>query len=80
MGSGSRSGRPLERRAIQLGLRGEALRGYGTTELLSVTDITDFVAEQRAHIKGDLNLLRVPHEQIYRPAFGGASVGLDEFL
>jgi hypothetical protein len=74
------TGRPLERRAIQLGLRGEALRRYGTTELLSVTDITDFVAEQRAHINGDLSSLRVPQEQVYQPVFAAARVGLDEIL
>lgn len=64
------TGRLPERRAIQLGLRGDALRRHGTTELLSVTDITDFVAEQRAHIDGDLSSLRVPYEQVYRPAAG----------
>lgn len=52
---------------------GEALRRYGTTELLSVTDITDFVAEQRAHIHGELGSRRVP-------AAGETAVGLDEIL
>jgi len=74
------TGRPLERRAIQLGLRGETLRRYGATELLSVTDITDFVAEQRAHVDSDLSLLRVPYEQVYRPATATDTVGLDELL
>lgn len=74
------TGRELERRAIQLGLRGESLRRYGTTELLSVTDITDFVAEQRAHVDGDPSLLRVPYQQVYRPAIGTDTVGLDEIL
>ena len=71
-------GRPLERRAIQLGLRGEALRRYGTAELMSVTDITEFVVEQRNHLVGDFKQLDVPHEQVYSPAPAAAqAVGLD---
>lgn len=71
-------GRPLERRAIQLGLRGEALRRYGTTELISVTDITDFVGEQRNHLNDDFINLDVPQEQVYLPAPSAArAVGLE---
>lgn len=72
------AGRPLERRAIQLGLRGEALKRYGVTELMSVTDITDFVTEQRNHLDEDFKRLLVPHEQVYAPAPAAArSVGLE---
>lgn len=41
------SGAKLERRAIQLGLRGETLRAFAGQELLEVVDMTDFVAGQR---------------------------------
>jgi hypothetical protein len=61
------AGRPLERRAIQLGLRGNALQRYGTTELVSITDITDFVIEQRDHLQDGFKRLLVPYEQVYRP-------------
>lgn len=72
------AGRPLERRAVQLGLRGDALKRYGTTELLSVTDITEFVAEQRDHLDDDYKQLLVPHEQVYCPELVAArSVGVD---
>lgn len=72
------AGRPLERRAIQLGLKGNALQRYGSTELMSVTDITEFVTEQRANVAADFSELRVPHEQVYSPEPAAAkSVGLD---
>jgi hypothetical protein len=72
------AGRPLERRAIQLGLRGNALKRYGMTELMSVTDITDFVTEQRVHAKGDFCQLLVPYEQVYSPEpVAARAVGLD---
>lgn len=72
------AGRPLERRALQLGLRGNALQRYGTTELVSVTDITDFVIEQRDHLEDGFKALLVPYEQIYSPEAAAAdSVGID---
>ncbi|WP_158598549.1 DUF4291 family protein [Achromobacter sp. K91] len=35
----------VERRAIQLGLRGEMLKRYAQLEVVSIQDITEFVAE-----------------------------------
>jgi len=71
------NGRPLERRAVQLGLRGAALGRY-VEEALSITDIPDFVAMQRAHLDGDLGSLVMPHEQVYRPNDDAAAViGID---
>jgi len=51
-------GRPVERRAIQLGLRGEVLRKYSREWILGVEDISDFVREQRARMDagGDLQM------------------------
>jgi hypothetical protein len=70
-------GRPLERRAVQLGLRGAALGRY-VEEALSITDITDFVAMQREHLDGDLASLVMPHEVTYRPSDeAAAAVGID---
>jgi hypothetical protein len=66
-------GRPLERRAIQLGLRGAVLEAFGQRELLEVIDMTDFVAEQRPYQSGpDLPKLHTPAEQVYSP--GGAGI------
>ena len=39
-------GTPQQRRAIQLGLKGEILKTYGQNEIIQVEGISDFVAEQ----------------------------------
>ena len=70
-------GEPLERRAVQLGLRGDTLRRYGH-EALAIEDVTDFVAAQRAHATGDRAQLVVPRERMYvPPPAAAANVGLD---
>lgn len=59
------SGAPVERRAIQLGLRGEVLARYAETWPLEIEDISDFVSEQRANVKSPHNLLVTPREAVY---------------
>jgi hypothetical protein len=59
-------GRPLERRAIQLGLRGAALRAYGEARVLSIDDITPFVLQQAANIADGVPL-EMPMERTYLP-------------
>lgn len=61
------SGKPVGRRAVQLGLRGAALQRYGQQELISVEDITPFVVEQRQHLGDDLGKLQTPEERVYYP-------------
>jgi hypothetical protein len=74
------AGRPLDRRAVQLGLRGEMLRRYGERELLSIDDITPFVADQRMRVEGALHALHMPTERIYEPMQSVADrIGLDTF-
>jgi hypothetical protein len=71
-------GRPVERRAIQLGLRGETLRRYGKEQLVSIEDLTPFVQEQRSQVTA-ANLL-VPTESVYIPSdHAAANVGLDHW-
>ncbi|MEF2279285.1 DUF4291 domain-containing protein [Deinococcus sp. YIM 134068] len=65
------AGQPLARRAIQLGLRGRALRRLNDEWLLDVEDISDFVREQRAHIATPERLL-TPLERVY-PVFNSAT-------
>jgi hypothetical protein len=60
-------GQKLERRAVQLGLRGEVLRRFVFEETLSIEDISEFVAEQREHL-AELSRLRVPWERVYPTA------------
>lgn len=60
----------LTRRAIQLGLRGQTLSRYGKNEIISISDITEFVAEQRNNLIDGFKNLLVPKELIYpAPAF-----------
>ncbi|MFZ6768467.1 DUF4291 domain-containing protein [Undibacterium sp. Di26W] len=57
----------VERRAVQLGLRGEALRRYGREEILEIIDVTAFVGEQRQHVQEFENLV-IPYEAVYTSA------------
>jgi hypothetical protein len=74
------SGKKVERRAIQLGLRGDTLRAYGKAELRQVIDMSPFIVEQRQHIAQDKwALLRTPAEAVYVPTDAGIGpiIGLD---
>jgi hypothetical protein len=71
-------GRPVERRAIQLGLRGAMLRRYGETDVLSIEDVTPFAIEQRARLEHYFEGLELPVEHVYLPAPDAtAAVGID---
>jgi hypothetical protein len=60
------SGNPVERRAIQLGLRGNVLAQYAREWILHIEDISDFVHEQHAHVKNRrLSQLLTPREDVY---------------
>lgn len=59
------AGNPLERRAIQLGLRGAVLARYARKWLLGIEDVSDFVAEQRANATAQFDRLVTPQEDVY---------------
>lgn len=60
------SGGKVERRAIQLGIRGHALNVYVDKWIDSITDITDFVQAQHKFVTSDkLDLLEVPIQEVY---------------
>jgi hypothetical protein len=59
------SGVPTERRAIQLGLRGEVLAMYAKEWLLGIEDVTEFVREQREYARAPFNRLLTPMEEVY---------------
>lgn len=62
----SPSGGKLERRAIQLGLRGDILKKYSREWIVDIQDVTSFVAEQRDNsISSRYSQLVVPRERIY---------------
>lgn len=61
------SGGKLERRAIQLGMRGEALANYSREWILEIYDISDFVAQQRPNVGNSHRELLTPIERVYQP-------------
>lgn len=72
-------GTPLQRRAIQLGLKGDLLKEFGKTYCQKIEDITPFVEQQRVMVEERrLNELLVPREELYTPASATvcASIGL----
>lgn len=59
-------GAKVERRAIQLGLRGEMLAQYAREWLISIEDISAFVREQYQYVQGhDYAQLTTPRERVY---------------
>ena len=70
------SGAKLDRRAIQLGLRGSVLEAFGTRELLEVIDLSEFVTEQRGALSRGISALLTPRERVYLPADPAIAVRL----
>ena len=67
MGPRHPSGAKLERRAIQLGLRGDILAQYGQAWIMSIEDISAFVADQRQSVNSrHYGQLITPREDLYR--------------
>lgn len=61
-------GQKAERRAVQLGLRGDVLYAFGNQLLQKVEDITDFVHEQKKHVdRQNLDQLQIPVEEVILP-------------
>ena len=55
-----------ERRAVQLGLRNEFLEPFKGDGIVEITDISDFVREQREHVRSNsLDKLMTPAEEVY---------------
>jgi hypothetical protein len=70
-----------ERRAIQLGMASDVLRSYAQDWIVSIEDISGFVAEQRDHAqaKGFAKLV-TPREEVYPVSTPevAARVGIDQ--
>ena len=60
------NGQPVERRALQLGLRGDTLRQYAREWIVKIENITDFVRSQHKELlaRGRSALL-TPLEEVY---------------
>jgi hypothetical protein len=59
------AGGKMERRAIQLGLRGDVLARYAREWIVRIEDISDFVSQQRLHSQHPYNNLVIPREDVY---------------
>lgn len=60
-------GNKLERRAIQLGLKGDVLEQFGREYVTLIEDVTGFAKEQRAFLHGNpADKLVVPIEEVFR--------------
>jgi len=73
-------GAKVDRRAIQLGLRGEVWRRFIEEETLEILDLTGFVDEQRRRLeRHGVGSIHVPSERVYVPGSADAleNVGLD---
>lgn len=58
-------GNKVERRAIQLGLRGETIEKYAKEWILEIEDISSFVAEQKKYVQaGRWEELLLPKEEV----------------
>jgi hypothetical protein len=73
-------GGKMERRAIQLGLRGDALARYARDWIVRIEDVSPFVEQQRPHAQpAAYDRLLVPRERVY-PVMDGevaARLGVD---
>ncbi len=59
-------GAKVDRRAVQLGLRGDFLARYAAEWIVSIEDVTGFAADQHQHVlSGDLSQLETPREEVY---------------
>jgi hypothetical protein len=62
-------GNKVIRRAIQLGLKEEILKQFGTNFIRKIEDITSFVKEQGDYVRSrQLDKLLVPEETVYIPS------------
>jgi hypothetical protein len=66
------TGGKVERRAVQLGMRGPVLAAYAHEWIVEISDISAFVAAQRVHAQAPYTSLITPREDVYPVA--GADV------
>ena len=71
------SGAPVERRAVQLGLRGETLRNYARPWITRIEDVSDFCREQHTRWRDGCDAALVtPREEPY-PVTAAARASLE---
>ena len=61
-------GKSVERRAVQLGMKGDVLKSFCKEMILNITDVTPFVKEQNPTVSRNLETLIIPQERVYSPS------------
>jgi hypothetical protein len=61
-------GRKQERRAIQLGMKGNILKEFAQSQILQIDDLSEIIGQQRALLENNVNELLVPKETIFIPS------------
>lgn len=70
-------GNKKERKAIQIGLKGNVLYQFGNQMIKKITDITQFVQKQRLYVEhGQLDKLEIPDESTYLPNLKNYKIGI----
>lgn len=76
-------GNKVERRAIQLGLKGQILEEFGKRYIKRIEDITGFVVQQKHLLDaGKIDKLLVPVETIFKPSdkLLNNRIGIDDLI
>ncbi len=61
-------GNKQERKAIQLGIKGDLLERFGKEMISEIIDLTEFVKQQKENIDSkNIHNLQVPKEWVYKP-------------
>jgi hypothetical protein len=70
-------GEKLQRRAIQIGIKGKLLKKFGTEYIQRIQDITAFVRKQKLLVDHHrLDLLEIPQERVYLPERKDINIGI----
>ena len=73
-------GNKKDRKAIQIGIKGEMLRKFNDEMIVEISDITKFVSEQRIHVENEqLQHLEIPIETIFEPKRTDLNIGLTSY-
>ncbi len=73
-------GNKLERKAIQVGIKGALLKKFSTEMITHISDITRFVQKQRIYKNHkQLQHLEIPIESIYKPIREDLNIGITNY-
>lgn len=71
-------GNKINRKAIQIGIKGEMFAKFNDNMIIEIYDITNFVSKQRIYVEHkQLQHLEIPIETIYEPKRTDLNIGLN---